>query len=539
MILPKSVFKFRKHESIGSEGAEEDQDFLYKCFVDTGDLDVLRDTKHPARIIEGSTGSGKTALLMLLARKEKNVTSINPDELSLQFISNSNVIKYLDSNGVNLDIFYRLLWRHILTVELIKLKFNITNESEQKGFFTKIFQKYFGDIQKREAYEYLTEWGENFWKNTEERIKQVTRKLEEDVVSKISAKIPNFSSALSGGEKFSEEEVAEIVQRSQEIVNSVQIQKLSKVINTLSDDEFCDDHQRYYIIIDKLDENWVDESIRYKLIRALVETIKDLKKIKSAKVIISIRRDLIDRVFRYTRDSGFQEEKYQSLFLKVYWNKSDLMRIVENRINQLIKRQYETGKISWNDVIVTKVGKTSTDEYLVSRTMYRPRDIISFLNECIGKSTGFSNITATRIRDAESHYSDVRYRALGDEWIADYPNLLGSLKILKKRPVRFQFNEITPKELDDLTIEILSSNVRDSCLVEDILHRYFESNLSYFETLIGLLKIFYKVGVLGIRVQSRGVSWSFKEDHMIHDSQITGSEHVEICPMFFRVLGIG
>jgi len=230
MILPKSVFKFCKYESIGSEGAEEDQDYLYECFVDTGDLAVLRDTKHPARIIEGSTGSGKTALLMLLASEEHNVTSINPDELSLQFISNSNVIKYLDSKGVNLDIFYRLLWRHILTVELIKLKFNIVNESDQKGFFTRIFQKYFGDIQKKEAYQYLQEWGERFWKNTEERIKQVTRKLENDIIAKISSKIPNFSSDLSGGKKFSEEEIAEIVQRSQEVVNSVQIQKLSKII---------------------------------------------------------------------------------------------------------------------------------------------------------------------------------------------------------------------------------------------------------------------------------------------------------------------
>ncbi len=215
------------------------------------------------------------------------------------------------------------------------------------------------------------------------------------------------------------------------------------------------------------------------------------------------------------------------------------MKVVDNRINRLIKKRYEGGIISWDDILVSKIGRISTDEYLISRTMYRPRDVISFLNECIGKSSGFSSITASRIRDAESHYSDVRYRALGDEWIADYPNLLGSLKILKKRPARFRFSEITPKELDDLTVEILSSSVREICLIEDIFHRYFEGNLPYLETLIGLLKIFYKVGVLGIREQSRGVSWAFKEDHMIHDSQITGNEHVEICPMFYRVLGIG
>lgn len=539
MAISKSQFKFRKHEFIGTEGAEEDQDYLFECFVDTGDLKVLRDTSHPARIVEGRTGSGKTALLMNLKHLEEHVSFIDPENLSLQFISNSNVIRYLESNGVVLDIFYRLLWKHILIIELIKQKYNIKNEQDQRGFLTKIYDRYICDSQKKEAYEYLTEWGEKFWKNTEERIKEVTRKLENDIRANIEGKIPNFSSAISTGEKFTDEEKLEITTRAQEVVNSVQIQKLSKIIKTLSEDEFTDSQKRYYIVIDKLDEKWVDDSIRYKLIRALIETIKDLKKINTAKIVVSLRKDLIDRVFNLTRDAGFQEEKYQSLFLKIYWKDSDLIELMEKRLNLLIKRQYTNKDFKWNEVISQRVGKILTSEYILTRTMYRPRDIISFINNCINKSVGFSNITATRIRDAETNYSDIRFRALGDEWISDYPNLLLFSNILKGRNDSFNFGDITKEEIDVIVIDVLSSDVKESCEIEYLCHKYLEGHIQKESFLAHAARILYKVGTIGIRTPNRGISWSFKEENMLHESQITGTEKVEVCPMFYRVLGIG
>jgi len=59
----KPAFIFKKLDSVGAAAAEEDKRFLKACFVDTGDLDVLRDCADPRRIVLGRTGSGKTALL--------------------------------------------------------------------------------------------------------------------------------------------------------------------------------------------------------------------------------------------------------------------------------------------------------------------------------------------------------------------------------------------------------------------------------------------------------------------------------------------
>jgi hypothetical protein len=160
--LTKNKFKFKKHATIGAEGAEEDEEYLYDCFVDTGDLDVLEDINHPSRIVVGRTGSGKTALLMKLNQSGEHVSWIEPDELSLQYLSNSTIIKWLTKNDVDLDIFYRLLWKHIFTVELIKLKYDIKNENDQNNFLQRIYQKFVYDRKKKEAFEYLKEWGTNF-----------------------------------------------------------------------------------------------------------------------------------------------------------------------------------------------------------------------------------------------------------------------------------------------------------------------------------------------------------------------------------------
>ena len=85
------------------------------------------------------------------------------------------------------------------------------------------------------------------------------------------------------------------------------MQDLSKVLK-LIDGVLPGRNKPYYVVIDGLDEGWLEDRVRYKLIMALIVTARDFIGIDGAKVIIALRRDLMDRVFRIARDSGFQEE---------------------------------------------------------------------------------------------------------------------------------------------------------------------------------------------------------------------------------------
>ncbi len=82
-------FRFKKNDRIGEAAAEVDDKFLFDCFVDTGDLEILRDCTAPQRIIVGRTGSGKSALLRTLEAKEEHVITLAPEQLALSYLSNS------------------------------------------------------------------------------------------------------------------------------------------------------------------------------------------------------------------------------------------------------------------------------------------------------------------------------------------------------------------------------------------------------------------------------------------------------------------
>ena len=94
MATRSGKFKFRKHDRIGAAAAEDDQNFLEKCFVDTGDIAVLRDCSDSRRVVVGRTGSGKSALLLQLAAEERQTIVVRPESLSLNHIANSGVIQF-------------------------------------------------------------------------------------------------------------------------------------------------------------------------------------------------------------------------------------------------------------------------------------------------------------------------------------------------------------------------------------------------------------------------------------------------------------
>lgn len=80
-----------------------------------------------------------------------------------------------------MELFYRLLWRHVFAVELIKSRFNIVNEQSRDSFLIQIKNRVFGNKSRQEAIGYLVEWGESFWKETDYRVKEITKTLEKEL----------------------------------------------------------------------------------------------------------------------------------------------------------------------------------------------------------------------------------------------------------------------------------------------------------------------------------------------------------------------
>lgn len=187
-----------------------------------------------------------------------HVINVQPESLALNYISNSNILNFVLQLGVNLDIFFRLLWRHVFVVEILKALFKIQDETDSLSLAEKI-KNMFRDKKHDRALEYLRMWGKSFWEDTDYRIREVTSKVESDLQASIGAQLPGAKISLDGAQRVSEEEKREIVPRAQEVINRVQIKELSEIIELLKD-VLEAKNAWYYIVIDRLDENWIVEN---------------------------------------------------------------------------------------------------------------------------------------------------------------------------------------------------------------------------------------------------------------------------------------
>jgi hypothetical protein len=340
--MPESTnpVRFRRNIDIGAADAENDTLYLEHCFVDIGDVETILNCTSPKCIVLGRTGVGKTALIRQICKAATHVAELSPEALSLHYITNSNVLQFFEEAGVHLDIFYSLLWRHIITVELLKLRFNITDEGGQHHFYDVIKNLISHDRAKDRALRYLSEWGSKFWTETEYRTTEFTKKLEDDLRGSLKVHSHAIELGAEGAKRLSQEEKIEVRSRGTEVVNAVQVKELHDVVGFLSDDIFQDRFDRYYLVIDRLDEGWVDDKIRFKLIKALIEAVRTFKRIQPVKIIIALRTDLLYRLVRESSDPGFQEEKYRSLYLNLRWTRGQLTALLNLRVSFMFERQY-------------------------------------------------------------------------------------------------------------------------------------------------------------------------------------------------------
>lgn len=234
----------------------------------------------------------------------------------------------------------------------------------------------------------------------------------------------------------------QLQQRAKKFVDGNTIAELGHVISALSD--YTQGRaDSYFKLIDRLDEAWVDESIKYQLIQSLFEALKGLQKLRNLKVVVALRNDVYERMIRESPPSRAQLEKYNDYIVRLRWSKEQLWRLAEKRINHLFKWKYSSENVHFDDVFRQKIdSRVSTWNYMVNRTLLRPRDVINFVNEVLQKSEGKSSVSKSDFLKGEHTYSDLRLESLRYEWQGTYAGIGLLLEELRNRPPYFSVSEL-------------------------------------------------------------------------------------------------
>ncbi|WP_433572827.1 P-loop ATPase, Sll1717 family [Streptomyces sp. CA-251247] len=413
--------------NLGAEQAEADKQLLRSAFYESDDYITISDKDDPHCFVIARTGTGKSAALQQLEEEfPDHVVRIIPEDLSLQYITNLSVMRYLDSLEVSLDPLFIALWKHVLLVELIRHRYKVNSPTAKANFLSALREKIRRDPGKRAALDYLEEFQDRFWVEADQRVKEITEKFEEKINKEAKGKIGlpgqiDATLGASSGDTFSSEVRTELADRFQRIVNETQMARLNKMMKVL-DEDILESRQNFtFVVIDDLDRDWVDEKLANGLIRCLFRAVLDLQRVTNLKVIVALRTNIFEHL-DFGHRSGGQEEKFRSMALRMRWTAGELEELVTERL-RVAATKHGTSAHSIYDIL-PRSNRTRGDalEYMLKRTLMRPRDIIAFLNEALSISTS-TRLTWDDIRNAEESYSHKRLLALRDEWKTSFPEI--------------------------------------------------------------------------------------------------------------------
>lgn len=538
-----SKARIRSGFTLGGEQAEADP-LASEAFVETGLYDVLADRKDTRSFLVGRTGSGKSAALQHLEEAEDGrVIRISPEDLSLPYITDMQVIRYMDSLNVKLDLFWIALWKHVLLVEIIRHRYGVNSPEAKQRFLVSLREKLKRQPGKQAALDYLEEFEGKFWCDADERVREITDRFTERLGAEGGLGASGMGLAANLGASASTEQTvemrSEMADRYQRIVNETQLSKLNQMLVVLNE-EMLDDAHFTYVVIDDLDRDWVDERLSNDLIRCLFRTVLDMQRVKNLKVVVALRTNIFQELDFGA--SGGQEEKFRALVLEMRWTPALLEEVLDHRVRVAA---------SGTDLEATSMRELTPHanntrgnpiNYILERTLLRPRDAIAYANQCFSVAAGKTRLMWEDIQGAERQYSSNRLLALRDEWKPTYPGIDRVIQKFHGAPARMA-KEDFQRRLEDAMVLTGDPEFPGVRWMTDFSRSMWEGGgdeKTWFELYQPLASLLYSIGLIGCAVSGSSAPVFYTADPLLADSasSLERCEYFHVHRMFHRALDV-
>jgi hypothetical protein len=116
--------------------------------------------------------------------------------------------------------------------------------------------------------------------------------------------------------------------------------------------------------------------------------------------------------------------------------------------------------------------------------------------------------------------------------------LLDFANVLKRRQPRFALTDLTDSDLEKLCLQAIGRTPAPGDRLYEWSSQLVEGHIDLTLYRRILAKTFYEVGLVGMRVDpTRQTSWSFLHREPLKEAEIGALAELQICPMFYRVLG--
>ena len=527
--------------------AAEQDSLLSDCFFPTSYYQIIRDIKDPCCGLIGRSGSGKTAILEQLKSDKFRTVSVKPEELAFRYLGSSDLIQALRESRVNLDFFYKLLWRHVFVVEILKHRF--PEDARQTGLVWQLIERIRRSVKPDQAREraikYLDDWGATVLQEPHERVQQIHQSFEKRLKAKLGVdgpwrKVFGLDTGLEG-EVVQKKDIEERVRTAQELVSDIQVQDLNAVRDYIGTDIIDDPQNPCFVLIDDLDRFWVEEPTLYELIRAMLLEIYDWSRVPNVKIVYALRDNVLHKLENDFRSPSYQREKLADQRIRLRWTHYELIELVNKRLAWLAGKPGDSNAPHLDEILPKKRNDRPTGvDYLLDRTLDRPRDVIDFLNHASQLAVGKKGFTWAVLHEAEQPYSNGRLAALFDEWSQNYAGLdLVASKMLQGRKHRFPKSDWNEEVLLDLFTD---HGVNERPWLKgqyDVFNEMYQVDgpkaVHHFTGLF--TSVMFEVGLIGIRNLPGDSNWySNSNPPILAPEEVSDEAEVIIRPMFYSAL---
>lgn len=532
---------YRQGVHVGEISAEDDEVFLTECFVAQDFYSQLLDMDSSKSIILGRTGSGKTAVLKQIERTRDDTIRVDPKDVAFDYISNSNILRFIIELGCDVNLLFQLLWKHVFLSNSIKKYFKDRNSFETA--IDNLFDR------NNPARLYFEKYQKTFWIEQDVVIKEISSGFEEKVSEGLELalgvdKVAQIKSSLSAGQSISGSEKREIQSRVKHAVSQLQMRDMNRAIDALND-LMSNKQRHFYLLVDDLDLDWVDPSLQYKLIQSLIETVKNFRKLRNVKILVALRSDVYEKSIGSIEYEGVQPEKYEGIITTIKWDRESLRTMLDKRLSYMFKRQY-SGKtnVRFHDVFPERIRSSPGFDYLVDRTLMRPRDLIFFVNQILDKASGSTNISQKTISDVEADYSRKRLDALRTEWRSVHPKIDAYISLISRQTGKNEVRELAARDrLLEVCFELAeldgTDKFKDECYEKAAQYLKRENYRKLFELSACIVSVLYKIGAIELKLSKQETFYaSYRNDAVVAPVQITEDASYRVTPMLWRALGI-
>lgn len=286
------------------------------------------------------------------------------------------------------------------------------------------------------------------------------------------------------------------------------------------------------VFVDELDRGWDGGEDAQAFVAGLFQACLTMNTVSpNLTIYMSLRQELYDNIPALYEDA----QKYRDLLERVSWNEAGLQSLIAARLRYAVPELLgKSDEICWNALFAETLSyrQNRSFNYMIDRTLYRPRELITFCTDAIDaarQSNGHTPLDYAAITQAEEVYSEARAKDIAAEYRFQYPGLLSVFEVFRGGPHTLDRSTLELKCLEIVTGEAVvtseATNWAADLQVDDLISVLW---------LVGFLRA---QAVGGIKAQRRSGS-SYLGPHQIGNLNLANISRFQIHAMFRTYLGL-